>query len=678
MKLSRAQLILNAVSCIILLGVVVWAFYGEYNRPWNRYQKEKIQQIWLKDLGVADRCNTCHAGIDRPDSVNRPQPLKTHSGDYLKHHKMEKFGCVVCHQGQGEALTLKTAHGRVNNWTKPLLKGYYAQSSCGKCHSLEMKLPLSANLAGAEKFFEGWKIFREYNCTGCHKLKKYERPVRIGPALSSISKKVSRKWLIGWLKNPKDYLPDAKMPAFKLSDEKIGYIADYLMSLKSPHPPFAKESQSIVINPLLIERKIPPLKKRDAGGFLSEGKTLVSSFGCLGCHLIHKKGGSFAPEFSFIGDKVKPEWLFYFLKKPRSYDAKTTMPEFNMSDGEIRSIAAYLSGLKKQINIKNNPPLSIADKRGAEGLDDIAKGKKLVKDLGCTGCHEIEKFPLGYDAPALDGIGDKRVDELFFGNITDTEKTLINWLLVKVIDPGRFATDKVIMRMPYYNFDRNQSEALVTFLLSVRNNSLPVYYTKILIDSDSAEIRGKSVIERYNCLGCHRINGNGGNIGPDLTREAKKSRQEWLFKFLKKTYKIRPAPMLEAGMPDFNLSDTEVNAIIEYFAFISGESYPYKFEAKKETPPENIYDGEKLYHEVFACGGCHAVDGRGGEVGPEHTDAASRLKREWIEQWLKNPQAVQPDMRMPRFKFKDWEFEALTDYLMTLGKYRFLRMKNRE
>ena len=78
---------------------------------------------------------------------------------------------------------------------------------------------------------------------------------------------------------------------------------------------------------------------------------------------------------------------------------------------------------------------------------------------------------------------------------------------------------------------------------------------------------------------------------------------------------------------------------------------------------------------MFACSGCHTVNGTGGEIGPDHTDIASRLKREWIEQWLKNPLAVKPGVRMPRFKFRDWEFEALTDYLMTLGQYRFVQVK---
>jgi cytochrome c2 len=110
-------------------------------------------------------------------------------------------------------------------------------------------------------------------------------------------------------------------------------------------------------------------------------------------------------------------------------------------------------------------------------------------------------------------------------------------------------------------------------------------------------------------------------------------------------------------------------------AFLSEIPYPYPFELKKEVQPEDIDDGEKLYHEIFACAGCHSVNGRGGQVGPDHSDVASRLTRKWIEQWLKDPQSIQSDVRMPKFKFKDWEYEALTDYLLTLGKYRFVQVK---
>jgi cytochrome c2 len=322
-------------------------------------------------------------------------------------------------------------------------------------------------------------------------------------------------------------------------------------------------------------------------------------------------------------------------------------------------IVAYLMSLKSP---PFNSPLGKGGHRGVDSPPDdrrisepseflsesIAKGEKLVKDLGCTGCHEIEKLPSGQDAPDLDGIGNKRVDELAFGNIADIEKTLINWMEIKVMNPESFATDKIVTRMPNYDFSKDQTEALLTFLLSIKDKPVPRKYTKKLIDPDKAEMRGKKAFEKYNCFGCHKINKYGGDIGPDLTEEAKKSRPEWLFNFLKNPHKVRPLP-------------------------ISKESYPYNFDLKREIYPEDIRSGEKLYQEIFACNGCHTVNGLGGEVGPEHTDLASRLNRKWLEQWLKDPQAIKPDVRMPRYEFKGWEFEALTNYLMTLGKYRFVQ-----
>ena len=677
MKLSQKQLILNVVFCLTLLAVIIWVFYSEFNRPWKKYQKDKIQQIYLQELGETDRCVTCHQGADKPASGNKPQPFKTHSGDYLKYHKVEKFGCVACHEGQGAALTVDAAHGNVRNWTRPVLKGPYAQSSCSKCHFTNQGQSLNTEVHGAPVYTEGRRLFNKYNCAGCHKLSAYKNTDYIAPALTSIGSKVNREWLVKWVKDPLDYVPDAKMPKFNLSDEEIGYMADYLLGRGTARLAPTGNPEHIIdgntpLNPLLIE-----------------GKTLINTLGCLGCHSINGTGNNFAPDLSDIGDKLNAGWLVQFLKNPKAYQPKTTMPDLKIAEEDAHRIAAYLMSLRcrtKQpdadipvVGARRAVPLRIPGQArnnvGDAGGFNIDKGRKLVKDKGCTGCHEIDNLPAGYDSPPLDGIGSKRVDELAFGNITGIDKTLINWLMIKVQSPQKFATDKIVTRMPDYGFTKEQGEALVTFLLSIRYAPVPAKYVKTLIDPYNADTRGKAVVEKYNCLGCHKINDRGATIAPDLTKEGEKSRPEWLFTFLKSPRKIRPLPMLKAGMPDFNLSDNEVNTVIEYLASISGGTYPYTFEPKKEINPEDVWNGEKLYHEIFACSGCHAIDGHGGEVGPDHTDLASRLKKEWIRQWLENPQAVKPDVSMPRFKFRDWEVEALTDYLMTLGKNRFVDIK---
>jgi nitric oxide reductase subunit C len=212
--------------------------------------------------------------------------------------------------------------------------------------------------------------------------------------------------------------------------------------------------------------------------------------------------------------------------------------------------------------------------------------------------------------------------------------------------------------------------------MGLKKDSLPLKYTRKLLHTETTATSGKRLIEKYNCPGCHKIGKEGGSIGPALTGEAKKSRSEWMFGFLKNPYKIRPENILKARMPDFRLSDKEVNTIMDYLAFMSGEPYPFYSVQKEQIQPEDILDGEKLYREIFACSACHRVNDSGGQVGPDHTDLASRLKRKWLETWLKDPQAIKPDVIMPRFTFKDWEFKALTDYLMTMGSYRFVQVKN--
>jgi mono/diheme cytochrome c family protein len=674
MKLSTRQLTALAVFCLVLFCVVIWALYAEYDRPWKLYQQQfrqlnpgrsshnnsgGIRQIWNQELGAVDRCVTCHEGIDNHLFISAREPFQTHSGNYLKYHPADKFGCVICHEGQGPALTADAAHGEVNNWTKPVLRGAFAQASCRKCHDMEQLLPISAETDGAPALITGWRLFQQYNCTGCHRLSELNKPARRGPALSFIGDKVNRPWLIKWLKNPGGYLPKTKMPRFTLTDEETGYLADYLMSLGHGK----QEGEAA-------------LSDKNA---IKEGAGLVNDLGCTGCHTIHERGSDFGPDFSDIGNKVNPGWLIQFLKNPQAYDPKTIIPDFRTAEDDIEKIAAYLMSLKKVKRDMNESPPSPAlsgRERASSIAEDVDKGKKLVKDLGCTGCHEIEKLPSGYNAPDLDAAGDKRVDELAFGNRKNMKKTLKDWMLVKVTDPGRFATDRIVTMMPYYDFNEGQAGALVTYLLSLRKDSVPPEYKMKGGNINKPWTDGRDLIEKYNCRGCHMIEHRGGTIGPDLTMEGKKSRPEWLFSFLKSPYKIRPLPMLKAGMPNFHLSDSEVTTLIAYLSFISEEPYPYMFEPKKEIGPEDVWNGEKLYQEIFACSGCHTVNGHGGQVGPDHTDLASRGKREWITQWLENPQAITPGVRMPRFTFRDWELKALTDYLMTLGTQRFVDIQS--
>src|SRR6185436_14405153 len=79
-------------------------------------------------------------------------PFKSHPGDFLKNHPPEKFGCVICHGGQGISTTfIDAAHTPkddaqrdewrkkyhwepAEHWDRPMLTGSFIQASCIKCH----------------------------------------------------------------------------------------------------------------------------------------------------------------------------------------------------------------------------------------------------------------------------------------------------------------------------------------------------------------------------------------------------------------------------------------------------------------------------------------------------------------------------------------------------------------
>ena len=76
--------------------------------------------------------------------------------------------------------------------------------------------------------------------------------------------------------------------------------------------------------------------------------------------------------------------------------------------------------------------------------------------------------------------------------------------------------------------------------------------------------------------------------------------------------------------------------------------------------------GKQLYEVKYQCQSCHTIGSAGGYVGPNLTNAGNWINAAWTEEWLKNPQSLQPDAIEPHRDFTDEERTALTAYLMTL------------
>ena len=82
-------------------------------------------------------------------------------------------------------------------------------------------------------------------------------------------------------------------------------------------------------------------------------------------------------------------------------------------------------------------------------------------------------------------------------------------------------------------------------------------------NADAALVKyGKTLYRQEGCFTCHRLNGEGGTVGPDLTTEGTRGRtSEWLVGH----FKDPPAYVHGSVMPPFkNLTDEQLRALTEF------------------------------------------------------------------------------------------------------------------
>ena len=87
---------------------------------------------------------------------------------------------------------------------------------------------------------------------------------------------------------------------------------------------------------------------------------------------------------------------------------------------------------------------------------------------------------------------------------------------------------------------------------------------------------------------------------------------------------------------------------------------------KPEQAAQLAEVGKRLYSNKYGCNGCHSLGEEGGKVGPALDRAGFRLNSTWVYRWVKNPQAMKPETRMPALGLSDADAKAVSMYLSTL------------
>ncbi len=719
----------------------------------------QIYQTHIVETNQADRCMSCHSGIDKSGSISDENPYKAHPDRdlYIKNHPTNIYGCVVCHDGQGRALnSVKEAHGEVEYWLTPLLRGGVSNSSCTKCHGFKSKLE------GADLLVKGRELFTKLGCYRCHETKGFqdiEKSERTGPALNNVAFSTQPDWLVRWIQNPKHVRPDTNMPNFNFTREEAEYIASYLWQISG--------------------LKAGGGNKQFSSDLIAQGKDLFANKGCYVCHRDGDIGSKFAPNLFNIGEKLNYDYTVKWLLNPKEYQPQTVMPSFRLSQNEAEAIAAYLSTLK----VKNGSPV------GNDILlnpENATKGEALIKRYGCFSCHDIKGITgVGRIGVELSKIGSKGIQFFDFGLFeheilhevgmkhahTNVGLARRAWMTKKLesprmFDKGRYKLPKDKLRMPNFELEEDEIEALVVFLSSLIEEVVPEKFVYKANEEQTILNDGWNVVKKYNCIGCHQFSmdtielangavieglikkekkgkvyfqlwkeskelkkqagktirfkkdeivnhelGVGGTIAPLLIEnlvknhgipakeainytppklygQGKKTQPQWLFSFLKNPVILRP--WYKAVMPTFNLSDTEIEKLVRYFSVRDNSTFPYEYVAEKDKRyiakkekeiPNYLGSAEALFQSATVnCVSCHIQgdimpEGKPSDWAPDLSISKDRLRPSWINDWLSDPQKVQPGTKMPTF-FSDGMYQefisgspkvqikAIVDFLM--------------
>jgi cytochrome c551/c552 len=394
----------------------------------------------------------------------------------------------------------------------------------------------------------------------------------------------------------------------------------------------------------------------------------------------------------------------------------TVMPSLRLSPEDAQDVASYLVTLKKQ------EPSAYAE---ASFMDDPAlkeEGKKWVRHFGCAGCHEISGLEdEGRIGTELTFEGSKPIERLDFALLTEVaqrgghepiadpedlarlpegpakdvwydHKGFFEHKLAApdIWDKGKIKPEAEKLRMPNLHLTKQQVQALTTFLMGSQESGLPAGYQYKPLDYRRDIQDGWWIIRKYNCMGCHqlipgqktslmtmaRYQEAPEQLPPKLLTEGARVDPQWLLAFLtdpslsggQNENRNGVRPYLQVHMPTFSLSENELGKLVRFFQALARQPFPYIPDQVPALTAKETDMARSLFSSSAApCLKCHATGDAAHDrtaTAPNFLLAKGRLKPDWVERWIIDPQAISPGTSMPSGLFKrqnnHWVFAGPT------------------
>jgi mono/diheme cytochrome c family protein len=458
-------------------------------RQLARNFRVELKQVSVPALGAVDRCVSCHNGIDDPRMADVKQPHRVHPGDILKAHSADRYGCVVCHQGQGPATNFRDAKAEDAYWDYPLLPKALTQATCLSCHDIDRLAETAPQQVVLVR--EGMRLFEERSCAACHKIGG--RGGKLGRALDNEGLRTKHqfvltnlepphttwRWHFAHLLDPAGIVPGSQMINPRVSELEAQALTAYILSLRKRDIP-----ESYLAPDKIVQ------KYRDLHPAPWSGERIYRAY-CSACHLPEGQGSNFASlgvRSPAIGN---PDFLDvatdgFILSTLVTGRPERKMPALaarrdTLSPEEAKSLIAYM---RKRAP---NPPSLAEVERAAP---ERALGERTYL-ADCAACHGVngQGTPLGSPLAARDRKAAGRT-ALYRATVEGVKDTA----------------------MPRYSgYDARQMRSLLDFVASLPTVSgTRTGWRKGQGDSE----HGQMLFTRI-CAGCHGDQGQG-KVGPAL------------------------------------------------------------------------------------------------------------------------------------------------------------------
>jgi len=202
------------------------------------------------------------------------------------------------------------------------------------------------------------QLERRNRCLSCHSIRDSGKPLACD--LTFEGSRVNRQWLYHYLKKPYSMRRTITiaMPIFNFPDEEARFMAEYISQVfadsEMGEAPFMAEHGSKVSGE--SEKLGVGWREGQKKANVDRGKALFDSKGCLACHQVLGRGGDVGPSLTtqvpefpqgtWVGDKLRGEWIYQWLKDPHSLVPDALEPNPGLTDPQAADLTAYLLSLK--------------------------------------------------------------------------------------------------------------------------------------------------------------------------------------------------------------------------------------------------------------------------------------------------------------------------------------------